>query len=357
MTGTIITKKGMALIAKLLATGQELIFTRAAVGTGSIPKGYDPAGMIDLSQFEMNGEISGYSAENEEATVIFQISSQNVETGFMITEAGLFAEDADEGEILYAYLDLSDDPQYVYSNDSTIQKFAEIEFKTIVGAVENVTVITSPGALVTKDVFETEMEKLQTPEFDDYSGEDVEIPDARTAIAGVTSKKNIFSIFSNIKAALMGLVTLGEMRGLLVNNGLCNEPGKFFLDAAYGKNLQDQLTKLNSDLGYKNIENIFTYDETKLAIHAYVENNCVCITIVMKTTCPPNTEIKFTITDKKYLPRHLIFGAYGSGMSGLDHDKFNSAMIHDDGNCIIYLNDTLSWQEFVSFCYPCRIDQ
>ncbi|MCI8660173.1 MAG: hypothetical protein HFG54_08005 [Lachnospiraceae bacterium] len=142
-----------------------------------------------------------------------------------------------------------------------------------------------------------------------------------------------------------------------MNNGLCDTPGQFALDAAYGKYLQDQLTKLNSDLGYKNIENIFTYDETKLAIHAYVENNCVCITIVMKTTCPPNTEIKFTITDKKYLPRHLIFGAYGSGMSGLDHDKFNSAMIHDDGNCIIYLNDTLSWQEFVSFCYPCRIDQ
>lgn len=45
----------------------------------------------------------------------------------------------------------------------------------------------------------------------------------------------------------MGLVTLGEIRGLLVNNGLCSEAGKFFLDAAYGKNLQDQLTKLNSD--------------------------------------------------------------------------------------------------------------
>ena len=50
MTGTIITKKGVALIAKLLATEQQLTFTRAAVGTGNCPSGYDPASMLDLNQ-------------------------------------------------------------------------------------------------------------------------------------------------------------------------------------------------------------------------------------------------------------------------------------------------------------------
>lgn len=49
MTGTIITKKGVALIAKLLATEQQLTFTRAAVGTGSCPSGYDPASMLILT--------------------------------------------------------------------------------------------------------------------------------------------------------------------------------------------------------------------------------------------------------------------------------------------------------------------
>ena len=51
---------------------------------------------------------------------------------------------------------------------------------------------------------------------------------------------------SNIKAALKGLVTLGEMKELLVNNGLCNIPGQYFLDAAFGKNLQDQGTDVNN---------------------------------------------------------------------------------------------------------------
>lgn len=95
-----------------------------------------------------------------------------------------------------------------------------------------------------------EISDINTPTFEDYCGEGAEVPGAREAIARIQSKKGLTSIISNIKAALMGLVTLGEIRGLLVNNGLCSEAGKFFLDAAYGKNLQDQLTKLNSDLQY-----------------------------------------------------------------------------------------------------------
>ena len=159
MKGTIITKSGIALIAKLLASKQQLVFTRAAVGTGAVPAGYDPGSMVNLNQYKMDAEISGYSAEGEEATVVFQISSVNIEEGFIITEAGLFAEDADQGEILYAYLDLTDDPQYVYAKNSLIQKFAEIEFKTLIGSIENMTVIMSPGALVTREEFDEAIER------------------------------------------------------------------------------------------------------------------------------------------------------------------------------------------------------
>lgn len=154
MTGTVITKKGVALIAKLLATKQQLVFTRAAVGTGNCHSGYDPASMIDLNQYRMDGMISDYWAEGQEATVVFQISSANVEEGFIITEAGLYAEDKDEGEVLYAYLSLTDDPQYVYAKGSAIEKFAEIEFKTIIGSIENVTAIISPSALATREMLD-----------------------------------------------------------------------------------------------------------------------------------------------------------------------------------------------------------
>lgn len=96
---------------------------------------------------------------------------------------------------------------------------------------------------------------LKNPEFEDFSADGSTPPDARTAIAAITSKMSFFTYLSKVKAALMGLVTLGEMRSLLINNGLTTEAGKYFLDAAYGKTLADlvasnasAITQLNSDI-------------------------------------------------------------------------------------------------------------
>ena len=80
----------------------------------------------------------------------------------------------------------------------------------------------------------------------------------------------MFTFLGKAKAALMGLVTLGEMRALLVNNGLTTESGKYFLDAAYGKTLADliaanatSITKLNSDKVQmvKNISEFLSLEE------------------------------------------------------------------------------------------------
>ena len=255
MTGTFITKKGMILIAKLLASNQELVFTRAAVGTGSAPQGWDPAGMTGLNQYKMNGKISSCHSEGEEATVVFQINSTDVESGFVITEAGLFAEDPDEGEILYAYLDLTDDPQYVYAKNSVVQKFAEIEFKTIVGAIENITVITSPDALVTKEVFEKEIDTLSNPEFDD-SGTTAGITGFPAFLQKVKSKMNIFEFYRNFKAGMQYVLHTGQ----IVNN-CTSESENLPLAAAQGKVLWDRQTQLISDLGNGTFKFITLYDE------------------------------------------------------------------------------------------------
>lgn len=257
MTGTILTSKGLRLITKVLASGLPLAFSRVAVGTGTFPEGYNPFYAIGLNKYKMDGEISGTYSNGEEATIIFQIGAQPIEESFIITEVGLFAQDPDEGEVLYAYLNLSSSPEYVYATNGTVQKLVEIEFKTIIGEVEHVSVITSPNALVTKEEFKQELQKKIShdggdisetiSQFEDYTRENSTPLDARTAISRIVSGIKHSKFVEYTKAALMGLVTLGEMRGLLVNHGLCTEPGKFFLDAAYGKYLTDQITQLNSD--------------------------------------------------------------------------------------------------------------
>ena len=139
MKGTIITKKGLHLLAKLVAAETPLIFTRTAVGTGKLLSNYDPSMMLDLIEYKMDGIISSCSASGDEASVIFQISSAGIETGFFISEAGLYAEDPDEGEILYAYVDMSADTQYIYAQNEEISKFVEITLTVIIGAAKNIT--------------------------------------------------------------------------------------------------------------------------------------------------------------------------------------------------------------------------
>lgn len=84
---------------------------------------------------------------------------------------------------------------------------------------------------------------LYKPEFDD-SGVIEGITSFPAFLEKVVSKMNPITFYKNFKAGMSFILHAGQ----LVNNGLCNEPGKYPLDAAFGKNLQDQLTQLNSNL-------------------------------------------------------------------------------------------------------------
>lgn len=93
---------------------------------------------------------------------------------------------------------------------------------------------------------ESLVNELAAPDFEDYTGETTQ-PDARAAISGIKKRVKLPVLLQNIKAALAGLVTLGEIRELLVNDGTCTEVGKYFLDAAYGKTLTDMIKEQNSN--------------------------------------------------------------------------------------------------------------
>ena len=70
---------------------------------------------------------------------------------------------------------------------------------------------------------------------------------------GSGTKTKIQSILDAIGQKLVNKVVTSDtfqtvLAKYLVNNGLTTEAGKFGLDAAFGKNLQDQVTQLNSNL-------------------------------------------------------------------------------------------------------------
>lgn len=85
---------------------------------------------------------------------------------------------------------------------------------------------------------------LYHPVFDD-SGTVEGITNFPQFLSTVVNKMNPIAFYKNFKAGMAFVLHAGQ----LVNNGLCNEPGKYPLDAAYGKTLYDYYERLNSDFG------------------------------------------------------------------------------------------------------------
>lgn len=244
MSGTVLTNKGLALITKLVAASTELQISRVAVGTGRVPSGVDPQTMVDLNEYKMDAQIESYGVSPDQSDVAYiaaQVSSIGVSAGFAVTEAGVFATDPDVGEILYAYLDLTEDPQYIYAETDAISKFAEITFNVLIGSVTKVTAYVSPGALTKKVDFNAFKESVETPEFDD-SGTVSGISSFPDFLNLVKSKMNFFQFFRNLKAGLQFVLHAGQ----IVNNCVTDNAG-LPLSAAQGKALMDKYTQLYSD--------------------------------------------------------------------------------------------------------------
>ena len=58
MEGTVITKNGKALLAKLISAHGALRFTRVAAGAGIHQGEYDPESMEELLDYKMDGILS-----------------------------------------------------------------------------------------------------------------------------------------------------------------------------------------------------------------------------------------------------------------------------------------------------------
>ncbi len=161
--GTVITKKGMQLITKLLASGEGLAFTKVEIGSGHAGEEDDIEGFTQLVSYVRDGYIAKCFPLPEKciASVVCQVSSIGTQEGFVATEAGLYAQDPDEGEILYAYLDMWDDPQYIYAESNSISKFFEITMSVVVSKVSSITAIISPYSMISREEFEELLEEIK----------------------------------------------------------------------------------------------------------------------------------------------------------------------------------------------------
>ncbi|MCQ4113696.1 glycosyl hydrolase family 28-related protein [Megasphaera sp. SC8-1] len=120
-TGYILTKAGEALHAKVEA-GTTLKLTKMQLGSGTVTTVddyYERSALVEPQNAMSIAEIQQVTAEKNMCVATAVLTNAAVDTSYMASELGLFAQNTDGTEILYA-VSYDDHPSYIASkNDGT----------------------------------------------------------------------------------------------------------------------------------------------------------------------------------------------------------------------------------------------
>jgi len=154
--GTILTKKGFNLIAKGL-TGATIEFTKVQLGDGVWDDSVNPEQLTSLVSPKLDLPIQELKVVGDgTARLRFVLTNTGLGEGFFIREIGIFANDPDEGEILYA-VTYAENADFIPADGVT--KIEDVtDIYTVVSNAQNVTaVISDTVILATKQDIDTKI--------------------------------------------------------------------------------------------------------------------------------------------------------------------------------------------------------
>ena len=141
------------------------------------------------------------------------------------------------------------------------------------------------------DLADEELQKLNEPAFEDYTT-GTSVPPAATALEALKSKIKLPVWMSNVVAFCKGCCTLA----MIVNNCVSSDADKP-LAAAQGKALQDQLTKLYSDLHMTSESKRITVNGNQHNIKIDKIGNLLCVCNITLNTVTFNGSAFDVYTD------------------------------------------------------------
>ena len=148
MATFIITDAGKALQAKVLAGTAKYSFTKIALGDGFVNDSTDYKTLTELKQRRADVEITSVTYSDDNTCSVSGIfKSTDVTTALYVREAGLYAEDPDAGEILFA-AHYYDSPTVFDSASGAYSK----EFVFVIGveSADQVNVTVNPAGIATQ---------------------------------------------------------------------------------------------------------------------------------------------------------------------------------------------------------------
>lgn len=246
----VITTAGLALDAKIRAGEAVAKFTNIKLGDGQYSGTEDLNEATALKSVRQTFGVSSIKRTNE-TTVRLRIIADNggMADGYYISELGVYAEDPDDGEILYSIATgMTGKMDYQPSEEELEGATSTIDIFTSVSNAESAIISTGTGAAASAEELadlEIRTSNLETPEFDD-SGEVEGIGSFPDFLERVKSKMDFFRFFRDFKAGMKFVLHAGQ----IVNNCM-SDSTELPLGASQGKVLMDLITQLNSNLSSK----------------------------------------------------------------------------------------------------------
>ena len=144
----IITNKGQALMAKLIAGTAHVEFTKVAASSTTYTDSQIPA-LTALSNIKQQVAVSKVTKLNDVAVQVdAAMENSSLTVGYYMNAIGLYAKDPDDGEILYAVAG-ADVGAYMPPYNNITVSGAYLKLVTTVSNASNVTMTVDPAAVAT----------------------------------------------------------------------------------------------------------------------------------------------------------------------------------------------------------------
>lgn len=170
----VITNKGQALLAKMIAGSGNIEFTKVSASSTA----YTDAqleGLTSLSNVKQTSLISKVTRTNEVAIKVeAAFTNTELTAGYYMKALGLYAVDPDVGEILYAVTRETSGNCYMPAYNGITVSGAYVQLVTTVGNAENVSLEVDQAAVATiGDIQELQKQIADLEAFIGYSDDDI----------------------------------------------------------------------------------------------------------------------------------------------------------------------------------------
>ena len=144
----VLTAKGIALLAKAQAGRCTIKLTKAATGNGSYSDGEALTNRTALKSKKQEFALITVTTQNQSNVYVkFIITNKqdtgNLKNGYYVKEVGIYAQDPDEGEILYALaVGVANQWDYMPAYNDLLPSTITMDFLTEVANATDVTIVT-----------------------------------------------------------------------------------------------------------------------------------------------------------------------------------------------------------------------